>query len=270
MTVDINAYYGTWPYWPLINNDLDSMLRKMDRYEIEWAFLASLKGVFVDPAEGNREVLKVASEHSDRFRPALTYSPYASGKESFRRELEEAGVVLVKLYPVHHSYDPLEEPFIAELLEYCGKYGIPVMIPHRLMMTWRLPTFEIRKIGLLAEAHPETKLVIGSVNYLFELQTAFDVVRRYPNVFLDTSAMMAYREIEIAVKNIGAERLLHGTCNPLQNPAIGPLKIRTAQIDDADQRRILGGNVLTLLKERIPDASPRQGSQGSRPIPASE
>jgi predicted TIM-barrel fold metal-dependent hydrolase len=58
--------------------------------------------------------------------------------------------------------------------------------------------------------------------------------------------MMAYRGIETVVKEVGAERVLHGSCNPLQNPAIGPLKIRKADIGEEEKKRILGGNAMRL------------------------
>jgi hypothetical protein len=247
MIIDINAYLGSWPYWPLIDNSADAMLAKMDRYGIEKAFLSSLKAVFTDPKEGNAEVLKAVGQHPDRFYPALSYSPYEKDRNRYQEELASIEVRMVKLFPINQSYDPLEEPFVEDLFDHCCEYKIPVMIPHRLMMTWRLPTFDLNKIGRLVELHPSTQIVIGSVNYLFELQTSLAIARRYRNVYLDTSAMMAYREIETVVGEIGADRLLHGTCNPLQNPAIGPLKIQSAEIPEEDKEKILAGNAIRLF-----------------------
>jgi predicted TIM-barrel fold metal-dependent hydrolase len=247
MIVDINAYYGNWPYWPLRNGDIESMLSKMDRYGIEKAFLSSLRSVFVDPAAGNREILEVVEKHPDRFFPVFSYSPYAPGTEMFAEDLTEQEVRMVKLFPLNHSYDPLEEPFIEELLTYCGSAQVPVMLPYRLMMTWRMPTFPLAKLDALAKRFPSTRFILSSINYLFEIQTSLDLMRRHSNIYLETSAMMAYREIEMVVKEIGADRLLHGTCNPLQNPAIGPMKILHAQISDAAKDRILHGTAHYLF-----------------------
>ena len=72
MIIDVNTYFGAWPYWPLRDADPDSPLRKMDRYGIERAFTGSLKGVFADVKGGNLETLECCERHPDRFAPALT------------------------------------------------------------------------------------------------------------------------------------------------------------------------------------------------------
>ncbi|MCG3197900.1 MAG: hypothetical protein GHCLOJNM_02394 [bacterium] len=242
MIVDINSYFGTWPYWAMEGTDVGSVLRNMDRCGIDKAFVCSLRGVFMDPAEGNAETLAAVERHADRLLPALTYSPYASGRDRYAEELSACPARMVKLFPLNHSYDPLEEPFIEELLNWCGEHRVPVLIPHRLVMSWRFPTFPVAKIGALAEKHPNATFILGSINYLFELQSASDVLRRRPNTLVETSAMMAFEEIRKVSEEIGAHRLLHGSCNPLQIPAVGPLKVRTAEIPEEQKERILWRN----------------------------
>jgi len=245
--VDVNAYHGQWPYWPLRNNDAESLLRRMDRYEINLAFVCSLKAIFADVEAGNAETLRLVRRYPQRFAPVFTYSPYAPGKERYRADVQESGACFIKLFPLHHSYDPLEELYICELLNFCAEASIPVMLPHRIMASWRFPAFDIQKMGALALRHPQTRFILSSINYLFELQSALDVMRRAPNVYLETSGMMAFREIAYVIQQIGADHLLHGSANPLQNPAIGPLKILSAEISEQDKERILYGNAAKLL-----------------------
>lgn len=253
MIVDVNAYFGNWPYWPLRGGDIDSVLRSMDAAGIDRAFVSSLKGVFQDPAAGNAETLKHASAHPDRLSPAFTYSPYAAGFERYTDDLEQSHQRLVKLFPLNHSYDPLEEPGIAELCDFCAEKKVPVLIPYRLMMSWRLPVYSVPAVGNLAQRHVDTTFILGSINYLFELQSAMDLLRRFSNVFVETSAMMAYREIQKLVEEFGAARFLHGSGVPLQNPHIGPLKIRTAEIAEAEKVQIFSGNALHLFERTVCD-----------------
>lgn len=248
MIVDVHAYHGNWPYWPLRNNTIDSVLRSMDRYGIDKACLCSLKAVFADPEEGNRETIRVVRDYPDRFWPAFTYSPYAPGRGWFREECRQFDTKLIKLFPLNHSYRLLEEPFIEELLGFCAEESIPVMIPYRLMMSWRLPSLDLREIGELARKHPELTIIIASVNYLFELQTTLDIMRQYPNVYLETSGMMAFQSIDWTVNEIGAQRLLHGSAMPLQNPAVAPLKIHASNLPEEDKERILYRNALSLFE----------------------
>ncbi|MFB3787736.1 MAG: amidohydrolase family protein [bacterium] len=247
MIIDSNGYFGQWPYWPLRNSSAPDILSQMDRYEISGLVACSLKGVFSDPATGNREVLHLARAHPDRFIPALTYSPYAPGRERYLEDFDGRPSGIVKLFPVQHTYDPLEETFIHELLAFCGENHIPVMIPYRLMMSWRFPVFDLKKIGLLAASFPDVRFIIASINYLTELQSALHILKNHKNVFMETSGMMAFGEIEAVVQQAGAERILHGTCLPLQNPAIGPLKIRNARISGKEKDMILYGNAQKLF-----------------------
>ena len=251
MILDVNGYVGTWPYWPTHQSDADSMLRHMDRCGIDRVFIASLKAAFSDVEGGNAEMLALVRKHPARFSPAFTYSPYAAHpegtRERYREELPAERPCLVKLFPVSQAYEPTEEPFIAELMEFCGQNRIPVLVPHRLMMSWRLPRYDVQRIGALAVRHPNTAFILGAINYVLELQSALDVMRRNPNVYIETSAMMALREVEQVAGIIGAERMLHGSAIPLQNPAIGPLKIRTADLSDADKERIFFRNAVDRL-----------------------
>lgn len=246
MITDVNAYFGTWPLWPLRESEPEAMLSAMDRCGIERAYVCSLKAVFSDPETGNAEAGALAKRFKGRFYPAFSYSPYGPGRERFREQAGAFEKRLVKLLPVPQGYEPLEEPYIGELLDWCGASGVPVAIPHRLMMSWRLPRYEIQKVGALAARHPRTSFILTSVNYVLELQSALDVMRRNPNVYLETSAMMALHELEQVAAEIGARRLLHGTAMPLQMPEIGPLRVRSAELPEADKERILFRNAEEL------------------------
>ncbi len=251
MIIDVNGYYGTWPYWPLRGGDPDAILNKMNRCNIDRVFISSLKSVFSDPDGGNQEIIELVSRHPDRFYPAFTYSPYASGFNKYEEDCTQASICLVKLFPVHHTYNLFEEPGISDLLSFCSERGIPVFIPRRLLMSWRFPLMDLGIIEPLASKHTSCKFIIGSINYLGELQTAVHILRQCPNVYIETSAMMAFQEIENMVRDVGVERILHGSAIPLQNAAIGPLKINQSEISNKEKERILFKNTKSLWGEDI-------------------
>ena len=88
MILDVNGYFGSWPYWAMKGTDPKSIVERMDRYGIDRVFINSLRGVFTDPEEGNRETLETCKQFPERFSPALTFSPYLPGFEEFRSTLE--------------------------------------------------------------------------------------------------------------------------------------------------------------------------------------
>ena len=71
--------------------------------------------------------------------------------------------------------------------------------------------------------------------------------RRYPHLHLDTSRMAHLGAIELAVREIGAERVLLGTSAPLRAIQSSLNAIAMARIPDAAKRAILGGNAARLL-----------------------
>ena len=57
MIVDINGYFGNWPFWPIKNRTGDDLIRLMDRYGIAKAAVCSLRGIFDHWERGNEELL---------------------------------------------------------------------------------------------------------------------------------------------------------------------------------------------------------------------
>ncbi len=247
MIIDINGYHGNWPYWQLRDHEPPAMLAQMDRLNIDYVFLSSLKSVFSDPDGGNVEISTLVEMYPNRFYPAFTFSPYATNWDMFQKACENSAICLVKLFPMHHTYDPLEEPPAWNCLYLCGERDIPVLIPRRLLMSWRMPLFDINRIDNLAKKFPETTFILGSINYLAELQTAFHLMCMHENIYIETSAMMALREVEYVISQVGADRILFGSAIPLQNPAIAPLRIEKAEISDADKENIYYRNALRLF-----------------------
>ena len=174
----------------LRNGSEAALLSQMDRYAITCAVVSSLKGVFSDPDAGNREVLQLARAHPDRFLPALTYSPHAAGRDRYAEDFDGLPSGIVKLFPVQHTYDPLEETYIHELLTFCEIRHIPVMIPYRLMMSWRFPVFDLKKMALVIASFPAVRFIIASINYLAELQSAIHILHN-TNAYINSAMMIS-------------------------------------------------------------------------------
>ena len=51
----------------------------------------------------------------------------------------------VRLYPQHHSYHPLYQPFLDAILEEAASLGCPVLLPLRIIMNWGMPTLDLNR-----------------------------------------------------------------------------------------------------------------------------
>jgi len=230
MTLDINAFIGKWPFWPL------EACAPAGR-----AAICSTRSLFVHCEDGNREV---ESAPGNVVRFAVVGPPPHSEFDLGR--YRERGFRGLRLYPQHHSYHPLYEPFVDAVLEQAAGMGWPVLLPLRLIMNWGMPMLEVGVMAALVERHPRVTWILAGINYLFELQMAEAMMRRYGTVHVETSCIMGFEAVGGLVERHGAERILFGTGAPMQHSAAGLEKILRARITEAAREAILGGNAERL------------------------
>jgi hypothetical protein len=76
---------------------------------------------------------------------------------------------------------------------------------------------------------------------------ALDLVKRYPNVYVDTSGVGSFKYLEMAVRDIPIDRILFGTCAPELDPRVEMEAIRLLKLPEQRQAKLAGGNLLRLL-----------------------
>ena len=55
MIIDINAYIGRWPFWPVRASTAAEVAAEFDKWHIDAAAISSTRGIFVNCADGNHE-----------------------------------------------------------------------------------------------------------------------------------------------------------------------------------------------------------------------
>ncbi|HZN10325.1 MAG TPA: amidohydrolase family protein, partial [Blastocatellia bacterium] len=76
-----------------------------------------------------------------------------------------------------------------------------------------------------------------------------DHLVRHANIFADTSGVRRFDLLEQAARRAGARKLLFGSDGPWLHPGVELAKVRALGLSAADERLVLGGNLLRLLKE---------------------
>jgi predicted TIM-barrel fold metal-dependent hydrolase len=80
-------------------------------------------------------------------------------------------------------------------------------------------------------------------------QQVIDQLVRYPNVYTDTSGVRRFDYIVEAVKRAGARKILFGSDGPWLHPGLELHKIRLLGLPVEQERLILGGNAVRLLRQ---------------------
>ena len=255
MIFDANAFIGKWPYWPVAAASGAEVSTGLGGWGIERAAICSTRSVFVHWEDGNREVEEAVRADRKRFAAfmclgTLELSHYLPTRSYDFESYAARGFHGIRLYPQHHSYHPLYEGFVAEILEQAEARHWPVLLPLRIIMNWGMPVLDLAVMEALVTRHPRVTWILAGINYLHELQLAVALMRRFESVHLETSCVMGYAAIEKLVERCGSRQILFGSGAPIQHGAASLSKVVHARISDPDREAILGGNLRRLLGEK--------------------
>ncbi|HWB59764.1 MAG TPA: hypothetical protein VG733_09735, partial [Chthoniobacteraceae bacterium] len=63
MILDVHAYIGRWPYWPVLCSTPAEVVSAMERASIDAAVVTSTRSLFVNWPDGNCETAEAAAAH---------------------------------------------------------------------------------------------------------------------------------------------------------------------------------------------------------------
>ena len=249
-SIDALAYFGSWPHWPVPDSDEDALLRRMDRLVIRAAVVLSLRAVFSDAIEGNKELAGLVTRHPHRFAGIATFDPRRS--QSPRDVLQKArddGLKGLALFPAHHSYTLGKEPLVEEALKLADDFGWPVVIPYRLIMCWWLPETPMEDILQAAERYPSVNILVASANY-GELAAVEYALAGLKNLYVEISGAQSLDAVPELVARGDSQRLLFGTGQPLQMPECNLIKLANDRLEQHVKDSILRTNAERLFNLR--------------------
>lgn len=190
-------------------------------------------------------IVQAASSFPNRLIPFVRLNPnYADQLPLLLDRAVSMGVRGVKLHPTTTLAHPAGEATIT-LLRRCAELTLPVLF-HCGDDPYTTP----QAIGLAAEAVPECAIVLGHMGGYLHVEDAIAEADRYPNIYLETSAMPYPEQITQAVQRIGAERVIFGSDGPGCNPGLELAKVQRLGLSAEVERLVLGGNAERLLGGR--------------------
>jgi len=203
-----------------------------------------------DFSKCNKEMADFFSMHRDQVLAYCYINPSYEEKavEEFESCIKKRGFAGLKLYTDCHCLDPRVEPLIEKSIE----LGVPVLwhatqTPRRYMPP-PLTTSNAAEIAELGRRFPEAMLILAHIGGGGDWEWGIKAVRKVANVLVDTSGSgTEIGMIEMAVQELGADRILCGTDNQLD---VGISKIYAADISENERKRILEKNGEGILRRR--------------------
>jgi predicted TIM-barrel fold metal-dependent hydrolase len=244
--IDCHALAGKGVTWADPARDVDydpsQLLDQATRAGIDRVSILSPRTS--DYKAANRYVAQVCEQHRDTLIGFAVHSPE---REAGRiRQMLTEEVKSMGLRAVRSDGHPTRE-----LLDAGADLHIPVIYyPKR-----RPGQGPGRWYHMIAATYPHVRFLLP---HLGEYRSdtwwghmeALDLVRRYPNVYVDTSGIGSLKYLEMAVRELPPERILFATFAPELDPRVGMETIRLMKLPPSQYARVMGGNLLEILETR--------------------
>lgn len=199
--------------------------------------------------EMNRALARELSHHPDHLRGYCYVNP-RFGSESLddlRRNVEDRGMIGVKLWIATLADDPLCDP----ILEYAAQRRL-IVLAHAWRKTVGRYPYESTAdhIAAAARRHPDVRFLMAHLGG--QAETAVNAVRSLPNVAVDTSGtIIGAGEVALAVDRLGPDRVVFGSDLHHIDMAANVGKVLGAGLDAETEQRVFGGTVAGWLREVV-------------------
>ncbi len=197
--------------------------------------------------EMNRVLVGELRRHPEHLRGYCYVNP-RYGRESLddvRRNVEEHGMIGIKLWIATLADDPLCDP----ILEYAAEHRLIVLAHAWRKTVGRFP-YESTAVNISAAArrHPQARFLMAHIGG--QAESAINTVRDIPNIAVDTSGtIIGADEVSLAVERLGASRVVFGSDLHHVDLAANVGKVLSADLDPDESARVFGGNIAQWLAE---------------------
>lgn len=250
---DAAGYLGRWPTERLAFDDVPGLLARMDELGIARALVSHTLAWQNAPDVGN-PLLIDAIAGQPRLEPCWGVLPgepesWAGGEASLCEALAHHRVRAVRLYPRDQVY-PLTEWLAGDLLAALAERRYLVLLDVDQVV---LPTglFDVdpagwNQVAWLCQTYPDLAVLLTRVGYR-ALRVLLPLMRACPNLFIDLSYFATHQGVEAVVAQLGAERLVFGTSQPLVDGGGAVTRLQYADLTPAQRELIAHGNLERLL-----------------------
>jgi predicted TIM-barrel fold metal-dependent hydrolase len=196
--------------------------------------------------KSNDEVLQAVRKFPDRAFGFVYVSPKhtQASLDEINRCVRDGPMVGVKLWCALHCNDPLLDPIVARAAE----LKAPVTQHCWIKITGNLPGESTpMDLAELAARHPKATLICAHTGGDWE--RGIRAIRPHANIYADINGGDPTAGFtEMAVRELGAERVLYGSDAGGRSFSSQLAKVHGAEIPDATKRLIFAGNLKRLLR----------------------
>lgn len=234
--IDAHSHVGYFGGWSDVGITPEELIAQMDEYNVEKTVISTYP---------IRESIEAADRYPERLVGAAWVNPNeGEALSQVRDAVENHGFKAIKLHPLFHSYLP-NDACVFPIAELALELSIPLMI-HTGHPPFSLPW----SVAQLADIYPDLPMVMihmGHGNGMY-VQSAIDMAKKYPNLYLETSGMPMHTKIKEAYERVGSDRIMWGLDAPFHHPTVEMQRTIVSGLTDKQLEDVFYNNVEKLLK----------------------
>lgn len=231
----------------------EDLLGEMDYLGIREALVLDSLSRENHPAEGNQRILETTGG-APRLHPAWSALPTGApdeqpDPETLLSQMREHRVGALFLFPKQYRF-PLTDWCIDELLEPLAGATVPVFINYNEVGrgAWDWDETDWADVVVLCRRWPRLPVVVSEWRIRRANRLIYRALDTCENLHIELSGYWLHRGIEFITQHWGSRRLLYGSNWPLMGQACTLATVTTADISEADKRRIAGDNLRELIR----------------------
>jgi len=243
--IDVSTVFGFWPRRQ-VDIRLETLLKFMDKHEIDKSWTTCVRGILIDVEGGNAETLAAAKKYPKSLVPVATIDPRCGGPVGdIVTKCVDGGFQHVRVFPEIQGWgtDSLVWQEILKALTNSSR--LCLHLPAGMGLGPK-PGLSFGAIDKIAANYPLPVVVHGS-NFGQEPELAM-LFARQKNAFAVTNRLIGVGALDRLARQGFGDRLLLGTNSPLDYPASG-LGVARAAKDDDLRTKILSGNALSIMEQ---------------------
>ena len=259
MLCDINANVGHWPFKQLKYNTCETLLERMNKFDVDISVVSNLNGIFYKNTQSANEELydeiKSNSRFRDRFIPFAVFNPiYAGWKDDLDICYNKMGMKGIRLYPAYHDYE-INDPACIELVKNARDLGLPVAFTIRMFdsrqRSWlEIPTeWDLKNIVPIVKEVPDAKYLILNVANSMRVSDEETELLKKSDIIFDTSGR-SISNLGDLITRFGKEKFAFGTHSPILDYFAGIIRIESLRENEADEltkEMLRSGNAKRML-----------------------
>ncbi len=254
---DVNTFIGRWPSEKLAFHNVDNLLLIMKDLHIEQALVSHTIAWQNSSKLGNKLLMESLSGHPN-LEPCWIIKPDEtildkSGLINLFLEMQNCGVRAVRLFPHDHVYS-LQSKTANALLEELNLRNYLVIIDLDQIFTqtglYDYDASSLEILNYLCHQYSQVSFLLTKLGYR-AFQVIYPILETYSNLFIDLSYFATHQGVETIVTNLGSERLIFGTGQPMIDPGGSLLRLLSSDISQEDRENISHKNVTRLLNRVI-------------------